>query len=297
MSLLYKYLPSVRESFLSDGLLRFTQPSELNDPFELIPAVSRAVIEKALSHRREALRTPPPHRSGASRGERRKSEREHQKQARKKLQELQSAEQFRQDFLERARLKANANIGVFSLSRKWSSSLMWSHYASAHTGFCVGFDRNHAFFQQALGRKDKSTIFAPVQYSTKRPLVEFRPLEKPDARRIALTKSIDWAYEEEERLIAFLAHADKTIVTLPFPVALFRVPSEAIAEIIVGLRASPNLKVLATKLCTSLRIPLYEVVISETDYDFERIGLTPFPRTHSYFLGLVSHERYALVDS
>ncbi len=26
-------------------------------------------------------------------------------------------------------------------------------------------------------------------------------------------------------------------------------------------------------------------------------GLTPFPRTHSYFLGLVSHERYALVDS
>ena len=35
---LFKYLPPERKTFFTDFLLRFTQPSDLNDPFECLPA-------------------------------------------------------------------------------------------------------------------------------------------------------------------------------------------------------------------------------------------------------------------
>ena len=39
-SILYKYLPPDRITYFSNELLRFTQPADLNDPFECIPIVS-----------------------------------------------------------------------------------------------------------------------------------------------------------------------------------------------------------------------------------------------------------------
>ena len=37
MNLYYKYLPPERLSYLDDELLRYTQPIDLNDPFECLP--------------------------------------------------------------------------------------------------------------------------------------------------------------------------------------------------------------------------------------------------------------------
>ena len=82
----------------------------------------------------------------------------------------------------------DAKLGVLSLSRRWDSSLMWSHYTSSHTGFCVGFDRDHEFFQQAARRTEGTFICAPVQYSAIRPTIKFRPLFPSDAFSFFLTK-------------------------------------------------------------------------------------------------------------
>lgn len=270
MALLYKYLPPDRENFLGDGFLRFSQPSALNDPFEFFPALPHSVAIQGIERIRRELLTPPPHGPGASRDERRKSNRDYLKRAQRKLQELPSAAQFRQTFLVEGQAKIDAKLGVLSLSRRWDSSLMWSHYTSAHAGYCVGLDRNHSFFQQADKRREGTFICAPVQYSKTRPTIEFRPLAPSDAFSFVLTKSVDWKYEEEERAIALLAHADRTIEVSPFPVALFRVPSDAITEVIVGLRASAQLITKAAALCTSLKVPLYRAKVSETAYDFER---------------------------
>lgn len=270
MTLLYKYLPPDRESFLSDGLLRFSQPSALNDPFEFFPALPHSVAAEGLAYVRTHLLSPPSLRPGASREERRRASRDYLKQARKNLQELPTAAQFRQTLLAEGQAKIDAKLGVLSLSRRWDSSLMWSHYTLSHTGYCVGFDRNHAFFRQEEERQDGSFICAPVQYSKFRPTIEFRQLGPTDAFSFMLTKSIDWKYEEEERVIDLLKNADKTLDVSPFPVALFKIPSDAIAEVIVGLRASAQLTEKAAILCAALGVPLYRTKPSEKAYDFER---------------------------
>jgi hypothetical protein len=173
MSALYKYLPPERQTFLKDGLLRFSQPSALNDPFECFPALPRAVVEEALSHIRKRLLEPPAHARGAPREERRKLNRDHLKRARQKIEELPTAGQFRRTFLERGQANMDAKLGVLSLSRRWNSSLMWAHYSSSHAGFCVGFDRDHEFFQQTKRRKTGEFFCAPVHYSSNRPSIEF----------------------------------------------------------------------------------------------------------------------------
>jgi hypothetical protein len=173
--------------------------------------------------------------------------------------------------LERGQANIDAKLGVLSLSRRWNSSLMWAHYTSSHTGFCVGFDRNHEFFQQTKRRKVTGEFFcAPVHYSSNRPSIEFRPVAPSDAFAFLLTKSSDWKYEEEERAITLLTLADKTLGVSPLPVALFRIPSDAIVEVIVGLRAPADLIERASAFCATQRIPLYRASISESAYDFER---------------------------
>jgi hypothetical protein len=91
-----------------------------------------------------------------------------------------------------------------------------------------------------------------------------------DAHAFLLTKSSDWAYEEEERAITLLSLTDETLGVSPFPVALFRIPSDAIVEVIVGLRAPGNLVEKAIAFCAARKIPLYRASISESAYDFER---------------------------
>lgn len=271
MSILYKYLPSDRQSFLTDGLLRFSQPSALNDPFECFPALPHSVAEEGLVHvRKMLLDLPASELRGASRGEVRKQKRDYLKRAHQKLRDLPTAGQFRQEFLEKGLANIDAKLGILSLSRRWNSSLMWAHYTSSHTGFCVGVDRNHDYFQQPNKGSDGDFFCMPVQYSDKRPNIEFRQLSPSDAYAFLLTKSSDWKYEEEERVIALLSLADKLIDVSPLPVALFRIPREAIVEVIVGLRAPLGLVEKAVEFCAVQRIPLYRTSISASAYDFER---------------------------
>src|SRR6185437_1532367 len=55
------------------------------------------------------------------------------------------------------------------------------------------------------------------------------------------TKSEEWAYEKEWRIVRILSEANKRIDTKPFPRCLFDFPPDAVAEIILGLRVSPGL--------------------------------------------------------
>ena len=123
----YKYLPINRLSYLEDELLRFTQPGDLNDPFEclpkkpsieefdnlinsLIPENSNKVIQKEIKAKYDS----------------------------KYLDELYKTQVE----------KVNEDIGIFSLSKNWKSSLMWAHYTESHKGFCVGFDSKNNFFKK-----------------------------------------------------------------------------------------------------------------------------------------------------
>lgn len=85
------------------------------------------------------------------------------------------------------------------------------------------------------------------------------------------TKSTDWAYEEEERLLASLSQAKTVIDKPPFGVHLFEVPREAVVEVIVGAKATEDLARRVAAFCSSRSIPAYRAMPSSSSFDIIRI--------------------------
>ncbi|MFG6244988.1 DUF2971 domain-containing protein [Vibrio diabolicus] len=272
MSYIYKYLPPERKSYLIDGLLRFTPPSDLNDPYECLPALPVELEQSTFNHVKKEILTPPTHRNGMSRIERRLADKKYKKHAQKVMKEINMDPTFiSKKFYADAKAKMDANIGILSLSRRWDSALMWSHYATSHSGICIGFNREHDFFKQGNDKNDNGNfIFKPVTYSEQRSLVPGSRLNKSQSISVLCTKSLDWQYEQEERAIALLSDATKTIKTEQLKLSLFNVPHESIAEIIIGMRVSEDIKKLAKELAKKLSVPLYKTQISRQSFDVER---------------------------
>jgi len=116
---------------------------------------------------------------------------------------------------------------IFSLAGNCESILLWSHYAEAHTGICLGFVSDSQEFGQAI----------EVNYSCDLPSMDYfeRDHEKTIAT-IALTKSIEWKYEQEFRLVS----QEPTILGLPTvkdPWYCFR--PEHLVEVIMGCNIKP----------------------------------------------------------
>ncbi len=82
-------------------------------------------------------------------------------------------------------------FGICSLSKKQDDLLMWSHYTDKYNGVCLKFDFSE--------KSDISFMPLPVKYSDEFPSI--RPDEVPN-EHFCITKSSDWKYEEEFRIIA-----------------------------------------------------------------------------------------------
>jgi hypothetical protein len=265
----YKYLPSNRLSYLKDALLRFTPPGALNDPFECLPALPTELLLETW----EYLQKPPPQRPGTSRSERRATKRLWQKAVAQTTSIPRDPQSLSEMFFTQATKNINEKLGVLSLSRRWDSSLMWAHYTNAHTGFCVGFNKNHSFFQNTRPISEDDLPIAPVTYSMERSIV---PDERPNSvevMRILLTKSKDWEYEAEERLLGLLARATKNVDAAPFNIALFEVPHSAVTELIVGINATAELSAQVQKAARMLKVPAYKAVISKSSFNVERVKI------------------------
>jgi hypothetical protein len=99
------------------------------------------------------------------------------------------------------------------------STLMWSHYADNHRGICLEFGKNNPLIVKAR----------PVRYRDTYP--EWTPLAVTDAPLdLVLTKSKDWAYEREFRIIGSLIDGVPTRLEGNF----VRLPEGALTAIILG---------------------------------------------------------------
>lgn len=126
----------------------------------------------------------------------------------------------------RALLRARDQInkrGVLCFSRRWSSPLLWAHYADKHRGICLGFD---------VPRSPEHLI--EVDYVEARlPFPE--RLDEQVALQWLRTKFVDWKYEDEVRVFAsrdqheggnYFASFDKNGVTLREVITGHRCPIE-----------------------------------------------------------------------
>ena len=112
------------------------------------------------------------------------------------------------------KLKENVNkqFAITCFSKVSNSILMWSHYSNKHTGFCVEYNFEKCRNWDAL------INLLPVLYSVERPslpigLFDFSNPQEiklnnilnyiPELTMLLLSKSNDWDYEKEWRIINF----------------------------------------------------------------------------------------------
>lgn len=127
-------------------------------------------------------------------------------------------------------------LGIISLSESYNNPLMWAHYANEHKGLVVEFDFNEPFFASSIRTNNgKASRFGPnvlgscyeypekVDYQRELPNFSRSELSAPDSinehhwkkffKTILFTKSIDWIYEQEQRMVVPLEDADSIICT------------------------------------------------------------------------------------
>jgi len=180
----YKYLPFNEGSLrvITDGTLKFTCPLEFNDPFDCAPAYNPASITNFAKARPDLIKQVGDN-QGLSPAKRLQRKGVYIQNLRKAIE----SEDWIRTLI--------APLGVLSLSRTAINILMWSHYAKDHTGFVVGL-RIASAPDALLSR----VVPHPVSYVTERPM--FNLGEGCDIDGYFLTKSLDWEYEQEERVLS-----------------------------------------------------------------------------------------------
>jgi hypothetical protein len=150
-------------------------------------------------------------------------------------------------------------FGIISLTKHRDSILMWSHYASSHTGFCIGFKSEKIFFS-----KNRFGAGGVVNYTSKFP--EILPSEEYFRRtmKILYTKLDIWKYEDEYRLTKYQA-ANKTVKFTP----------DEVAEIIIGCSMSKSNIDSLLNICKANlpNIPIFKTVQEKYSFklSFERV--------------------------
>jgi hypothetical protein len=182
---LYKYfkvsedtLTYHRELFV-DGLLYHALPSQFNDPFECKPHFKCPPSAKQVREIRKHLI-----KLCMNKGDTRKV-------AEKTIAAKMSSPNFMENVIRSTVMKSNSEVRICCFTKHQENLLLWAHYADSHKGFCLEFDAKVSPINQAK----------KVNYENSYPEVEYPRPRDQNGISFALTKSTDWEYEEEYRLL------------------------------------------------------------------------------------------------
>ncbi len=177
---------------------------------------------------------------------------------------LQDLEAFQNESENLEFSEMDKHYGVLSLSARWDSILMWSHYGDYHKGYCIGFNEK---------KMRESNLFGSggnVNYRTDFP--DINPLISEDTMVKAFkqthNKVEDWKYEEEYRLTKLFfpdlpKQEDRTI----------GVPEELIEEVNLGMKIADEHKAEIVAQCKKRNIPVYQLEKVPLKFELTRIQL------------------------
>ena len=137
-------------------------------------------------------------------------------------------------------------FGICSLSGVKDNLLLWAHYARNHTGICIGFHTNILEnYADQLAKTGELLDLNPVKYLKDSQKIDFFTAmlnqDIKDITTLLYTKSIDWSYEEEFRLVYW----EQTNFSLTIDL-------KAVSEVILGCCISPVYRKLILTICSSL---------------------------------------------
>jgi len=288
----YKYVTADRIDILKAGMIRLTQPSVFNDPFEMNPYIEAIATDQYIDnkfkneHEAHVLKTYN-NQSFSFRWKIpfsryylgfEKSDLSNKIKQSAKGKALNAAR-------ETIPSNIDAAVGILSLTNKSDNLLMWAHYADSHKGMVFEFDSEHEFFnrkisdpQSSLGldadlRKEYGFL-RHVTYDKNRPALTVSEME--DFSQL-LVKSEDWIYEEEIRLLMPLPKASRTISRGDGEdIHLFTLPPSAITGVILGAKAKQDFKVEIKELIGS-RKDLEHIEVGEMALDEKAFKLVHNP--------------------
>jgi len=174
--------------------------------------------------------------------------------------------------------------GVLTLSSRWDSPLMWSHYADSHRGFCIEYDATNHRCQH----------LAPVDYNSGRgirlsDIAGWKLGGDESALRSVIEsayfrKSPDWAYENEWRDVSRRFGAGSA----PFD----------ISGIIFGMRCPRHVRAAVMLIFSGHEVKpdFYEASFKPGSFGMSRNVLNPNEVAHIYpsgamVFGLPGHYR------
>ncbi|WP_139708656.1 DUF2971 domain-containing protein [Aeromonas allosaccharophila] len=197
MTVLYKYYSANLEldKYLLSPTIRLSQTSGLNDPFEgLITLTMIKEITKIMLSN----------------------------------ETFESSGSQRYDYVHMRRVinQVMQSFGVVSLTETHRNLLMWAHYASEHTGCCIGYESNmlstkknkihekevcYSYTPQKINYD--SVIFDDELMSGLKNANKFEDSTLHNIiKRTITTKSNDWIYEKEHRMVIPVEWSDEIVI-------------------------------------------------------------------------------------
>jgi Protein of unknown function (DUF2971) len=266
--MLYKYVNWSRKTILEDGLIRFSQPSVFNDPFDLNPNFTLMADEDfdETAIEQSEGRTSRSTANQDAVNLMLKTMALGIQVETSKYAGSPGTYSLRPNDIARSTL--DSMYGVLSLTDNPKNLLMWAHYANCHCGFVLQIDDQHEFFSpQTIDEVEFG--LTKVDYSNLRPALSHRSIKSPT---LLCRKSPEWAYESEWRLIRHLGGANKIIDEKPYPIALFKIPFDAIKGIIIGVAVSHEERVKLFELLGTperKHLTIFQARLSDTSYELE----------------------------
>lgn len=149
-------------------------------------------------------------------------------------------------------------FGVACFTYTWSSRLMWAHYANSHAGYCV----EYAVREMDLAQQNDGQFasFSVEYVSTLPKLCISEALFSPHQflGRMLATKSVDWSYEREWRLV----HLKEKGKNVDMPKGM------QISALIAGHKANRELIDALVLKANDLNIPAYKAMPHQI-YEFK----------------------------
>ena len=293
--IIYKYTDlNGAQQILSNRTLRFTRPSEMNDPFDvridewvgmehkelfekigpLVFAWIMSSAERASKHLRMDLSTA----SSTVQAFQNSSDAEKTEMMNEAgtISEGDFAREFQcaRDSMEKTRdifSAAFEHYGIFCATSTFSNLLMWAHYAGGHSGAVLGFrpdrtkDSMLGMMRPVIYRDQRvHGIESPVDYVKG---LEVSGVENARmiADRLLHTKSVEWSYEEEWRL------SITDVVKTGEAASFFRFYPSELAEVYIGYRMSAEYRSEIIRLARTVSpdVQIFAAKLAKRKYALE----------------------------
>jgi len=219
---LYRYqrfAPDRLRTLLHTNKVYCTSPDRFNDPWDCRPCFNEGqlenpeILERHIKWFERVDRTHCP-----------KPEDQHRQMAEALRR---SPHRVRELIVEISRgigAAIDQRYGVCCFTTQPDSTVMWSHYADHHKGICLEFATDNDVVSSAL----------KVEYFDEYPFLDLSDDSAEQNLLPLISKSSDWAYEDEYRLVAQERAAALGTGSLMMDDHLLRLPPSAIKSVIVG---------------------------------------------------------------